>query len=376
MPVPVPAPCSGACSRAASCGRSGPAGRVPRPTEQLAHGVADLRRLDAVRQLDGLDHPSELPGKAPVSTVRSARNLSNTSGVASAPLCVVRSAISSSRWPVSRRRSLGVLLESRDPAHLGRPGPPGRGPRSPIGGPPRTTGARTTVAERRARATRAARAKRRARTTRATVAERRTRATRTTVTKRRTRSRTTTGNRRRQSLAGLHARHHGLADGIARRHPEGRHGHGRRRRATTTRRLGHRGHRHRPDRHAARIGTSPPRPVVVVHAATVHALASATACRRSCLSPSRRRLPADPSTGGAVVGAIPSCWRSANFSRSASLKALGHPFSYCLLLCTSRAHFWGPLALTLVLKCGVSRNLTGHALSPLKARAWLRAMAG
>jgi hypothetical protein len=97
--------------------------------------------------------------------------------------------------------SLGVLLEPRILAHLRR----ATGPRAAIAHwrTTRTAGAWATVAKRRTRTTRATIPERRAWATRATVAERRTGAARTTIPERDTRARAAhAGHRRHTALEG------------------------------------------------------------------------------------------------------------------------------------------------------------------------------
>ena len=189
-------------------------------TEQLAHRVADLRRLDAVRKLHRLDDPTKL---------RQRPSLDRQVGQELVEDLVRRLGTRVRREECQQLVALasltptplGSLLEPSILAHLRRAtqdaahGRPSAGHQAP-----RTTRTRATIAERRAWTTGATWpvAKRRTRTTRATrpIAERRARTR--PIAKRRTRTRDA-GHRRRQSFESLPARRHGLVDGSARHRP-------------------------------------------------------------------------------------------------------------------------------------------------------------
>ena len=246
-------------------------------------------------------------GKAPVSTVRSARNLSNTSGVASAPVWVVEQRHQLVALPRSRagaaRRSAGAVHPC--PICGGPPDHPGADHDRPSAGRPDHRDRWPTVAKRRARTTRPARstiAKRRARATRA-HGRRTADAARPAHDRQTADASPATPGSAAATLRGLPARRHGPADGSARRRPEVRHGHGPAAALTTTTApttgaatTGAATAATRADRHVA----APT--VVVVHAATVRCAGVCHHPHRSCRSPSPRPPPADRRPGAPWLG--------------------------------------------------------------------------
>jgi hypothetical protein len=97
----------------------------------------------------------------------------------------------------------------------------------------------------------------------------------------------------------------------------------------------------RPDRHVAATA------VVVVHTAPVRALASATALTVAVWPHlDNHRRPIVDRWGRR--GCDSKLLEVRKLLQQRFLKALSHPFSYRLLLCTSRARSWGALAMTLI----------------------------
>ena len=295
------------------------------PTEQLAHRVADLRRLDAVSKLHRLDDPTKLRQRSSLDRQvgqELVEDLVGRLGTRVRREERQQLVALTSLTPTT----LGSLLEPSILAHL-RWATRSR-PTVAHWRATRTTRSRATVAKRRAWTTRTAWpiAKRRAWTTRATrpIAERRARTR--PIAKRRTRTRDS-GHWRRQSfescpIAATVWSPEALATALGAATAALTAAALATTTATTTRPATATAAA-RPDRHV----TAPT--VVVVHATTVHALASATAltvavrahlhddCRPIIVHRRRR--------GWGDSKLLEIC----KLLQQRFLKTLCHPFSYC-----------------------------------------------